>query len=126
MKKAITLCLIIVTLLVCSSTVNAQSIKYKGTIGPYEVKVILNFIDGGGGFPSEYEGSYTYTKAGNTLRLKASSNKMAGTFIEEYTPKGVNSASWHLDGKIGDTILKGTFHNNLNGKNFKVNLKRTN
>lgn len=126
MKKIITLCLLVVTLFICCSTANASPIKYKGTIGPYEVQVSLNFIDGGGGFPSEYNGSYTYTKAGNTLRLEASSHKMTGTDIEEYTKKGVNSASWHLNGMIGDKVLKGTFHNNLNGKTFKINLKRTN
>lgn len=126
MKKIITLCLLVVTLFVFGSTANASPIKYKGTIGPYEVQVSLNFIDGGGGVPSEYNGSYTYTKAGNTLRLEASSHKMTGTYIEEYTKKGVNSASWHLNGMIGDKVLKGTFHNNLNGKTFKINLKRTN
>lgn len=110
----------------CGTTVNADIIKYKGTIGPYEVEVSLNYIDGGGGFPSEYEGSYRYIKAGNTLRLEASSHRMTGTDIEEYTKKGVNSASWHLDGMIGDKMFKGTFHNNLNGNSFKIKLKRIN
>ena len=126
MKKLFTLCLLIISLFMCGTTVNASPIKYKGTIGPYEVEVSLNYIDGGGGFGADYNGSYKYIKAGNKLKLEGHSDKMAGTFLEEYTPKGVNSASWHLDGMIGDKMLKGSFHNNLNGNSFKIKLKRIN
>ena len=101
MKKVITICLLVISLLAWCSSVNAQSIKYKGTIGPYEVKVSLNYIDNGGGintFGADFEGSYTYIKAGNTLKLQGHSHRMTGSDFEEYTPKGVNSASWHLEG----------------------------
>lgn len=107
-----------------------ERVTYKGNIGPYGVKVSLTLynetVQQGFGTLFDVKGSYTYTEAGNTLNLKGTTWTMDGTHLEEYTPKGNHSASWHLDGFVGDDVLTGDFQNLNNGNVFNVYLKRTN
>ena len=108
MKKVITICLLVVTLLVGGLTVEAKTTKkkskiksskttsnsynnpftkkYKGYIGPYSVIVTLTFYDYefdrtyvGNSDNWKVKGSYVYTEAGNKLNLK-------GDFASLITP----------------------------------------
>lgn len=131
MKKAITICLFVVTLLMGGTTINAKTFKYVGKIGPYDVSVTMKetyveYSNAMGTSVTGIEGSYTYLKAGNSLKLEGEcgGGNLGGTFLEEYTPKGKHSGSWDLEGYyVGDKIMKGTFTNLSNGKRFTINLK---
>ena len=131
MKKVITVCLLIITLFVSGMTIDAKTFKYIGKIGSYDVKVTLKetyqeHSNAMGTLVTGIEGSYTYTKAGNSLKLKGEcgAGLLDGTFLEEYTPKGKHSGNWDMEGYyIGDKIMKGTFTNLSNGKKFSIYLK---
>ena len=134
MKKIITICLLIVSLFICCSTADAKTYKYVGKIGPYDVIVTLKetydvHSNAIGAPVTGIEGSYKYVKAGNSLKLKGECGfgNLDGTFLDEYTPKGKNSARWEMKGYIvGDKIMKGIFTNLTNGKKFSIylNLKK--
>ena len=131
MKKVITITLLVVTLLVGGMTVSAETFKYVGKIGPYDVKVTLRetyveHSNAAGASVTGIEGSYTYVKAGNSLNLNGECGYglLGGTFLEEYTLKGKNSGRWDMKGYyVGDKIMKGTFTNLSNGKKFSIYLK---
>ena len=131
MKKVITLCLLVITLLIGGMTIEAKTFKYEGKIGPYDVNVTLKetyelHSNAVGGMVTGIEGSYTYVKAGNSLKLKGEScfGALYGTFLKEYTPKGKHSGDWDMQGyHAGDKIMKGTFTNLSNGKKFSIYLK---
>ena len=134
MKKVVTVCFVIVTLFVCGTTINAKTFKYVGKIGPYDVSVTMKetydeYSNAMGASVTGIEGSYTYTKAGNSLKLEGEcgGGMLGGTFLEEYTPKGKRSGSWDMGGYyVGDKIMKGTFTNLSNGKKFSISLKLKN
>ena len=131
MKKLFTLYLLIITLLAGGTALEAKTFKYVGNIGPYDVSVTLKetyeeHSNAVGGMVTGIEGSYTYVKAGNSLKLKGECGvgNLEGTFLEEYTPKGKHSARWDMQGYyVGDKIMKGTFTNLSNGKKFSIYLK---
>lgn len=87
---------------------------YAGTLGEYDITMTLDQSK------SNIDGSYTYTKYGNTLNLSGSIN---GTEISlnETTPKGNNSANWSL--KYVDKTLVGTINVFHTGKTHEVNLR---
>lgn len=87
---------------------------YAGTLGEYDITMTLDQSK------SNIDGSYTYTKYGNTLNLSGS---IDGTEISlnETTPKGNNSANWSL--KYVDKTLVGTINVFHTGKTHKVNLR---
>lgn len=101
--------------------------RYTGYIGPYDITMTLyltsvsrsnNFAD-----MYEYKGSYTYTQAGNTLRVEGLKHGYNMWSIDEYTPKGRNSGSFDLEeDDYGN--LSGTFTNNSTGEEFYVYLKK--
>ena len=130
MKKAITVCLVIVALFASGITMDAKTFKYVGKIGPYDVNVTLTetyfeHSNAVGAHVTGIEGSYTYVKAGNSLKLEGECGygSLDGTFLEEYTPKGKHSGTWDMTGYyIGDKIMKGTFTNLSNGKKFPISL----
>lgn len=131
MKKTITIFLLAFTFLFTGMTMEARTFKYIGKIGPYDVSVTLKetyneYSNAMGTTVTGIEGSYTYTKAGNSLRLEGEcgGGMLGGTSLEEYTPKGKHSGNWDLEGYyVGDKIMKGTFTNLSNGKKFTINLK---
>ena len=131
MKKVITICLLIITLFASGMTMDAKTFKYVGKIGSYDVRVTLKetyneYSNGMATWVTGIEGTYTYIKAGNSLKLKGEcgGGMLDGTFLEEYTPKGNHSGNWDMEGYyIGDKIMKGTFTNLSNGKKFPIYLK---
>ena len=161
MKKVITICILVVTFLVGGMTMEAKTTKkkskakssrsyqksyempftkkYKGNIGPYEIKVTLTFYDYDYDFLVhsnnwKVKGSYIYTEAGNKLNLKGDFCTVIGPslILNEYTPSGKKSAEWHLqaDINVGDDIwfdcYRGEFKNLSNGKVYNVYLRATN
>ena len=109
--------------------------KLRGTVGPYAITMTLYVSEhrfgGVGAWVTDFEGSYTYTKAGNTLRLEGNDNPFSSYYgdarpihLEEYTKKGRNSGSWDLHDDY--PRYYGTFTNNSTGEEFEVNLIRTN
>lgn len=109
--------------------------KLRGTVGPYAITMTLYVSEhrfrGVGAWVTDFEGSYTYTKAGNTLRLEGNVNPFLvprPICLEEYTKKGRNSGSWELweDQESDKPRYYGTFTNNSTGEEFEVNLIRTN
>lgn len=124
MKKVITICLLVVTILAGAVSMDAKSTKkrskakttqttrdssdtftkkYKGNIGPYDVVVTLTFYDYN--FDSfvrahnwKVKGSYVYTAAGNRLNLKGDFTQLIqpAVYLDEYTPKGKKTATWKL------------------------------
>lgn len=108
--------------------------KLRGTVGPYAITMTLyvssHRLNGTGPRVFDFEGSYTYTKAGNTLRLEGHDNPFYPRPIqlEEYTKKGRNSGSWELweDLESDKPRYYGTFTNNSTGEEFEVNLITTN
>ena len=125
MKRIITICLLVATLLAGAVSMDAKTTKkrskarttqttkvpndtftkkYKGNIGPYDVVVTLTFYDYD--FDSfvrahnwKVKGSYVYTAAGNRLNLKGMFSNFAympGLTLDEYTPKGKKTAEWFL------------------------------
>ncbi len=110
--------------------------KLRGTVGPYAITMTLyvsRFLSKAvGAWVTVFEGSYTYTKAGNTLRLEGNDNPLClyprPIQLEEYTKKGRNSGSWELweDQESAKPRYYGTFTNNSTGEEFEVNLIRTN
>lgn len=100
----------------------------KGTIGNYEIKMTLipirsTYEQAAGGYVTDYKGSYTYTKAGNTLKLSGTS--IMGTLtLEETTPAGKKSGIFDLQADYeGNYNYIGTFTNLSNGKEYPVKLK---
>ena len=87
---------------------------YVGTLGEYDITMTLDQSK------SNIEGSYTYTKYGNTLNLSGSING-SEISLNETTPKGNNSANWSL--KYVDKTLVGTINVFHTGKTHKVNLR---
>lgn len=108
--------------------------KLRGTVGPYAITMTLyvsGFRSKVGAWVTVFEGSYTYTKAGNTLRLEGNDTPFLDPrpiCLEEYTKKGRNSGSWKLWPDENSDYQKyyGTFTNNSTGEEFEVNLIRTN
>lgn len=131
MKKIITILMLLAIVFVGGMTADAKTFKYVGKIGSYDVSVTLKetyqeYSNAMGTTVTGIEGSYTYTKAGNSLRIEGEcgGGMLDGTFLEEYTPKGKHSGSWDMEGYyVGDKIMKGTFTNLSNGKKFTINLK---
>ena len=130
MKKTITLLMLAIAFLIGAANAEARTYKYKGNIGEYGVTVTLTQYDDdcrqGFGCINYYKGQYTYTKAGNTLKLEGTDWTMdEHTHLDEYTKKVTHSGKWDLEGMVGDNVLRGTFRNLSNGKVFKVYLKRS-
>lgn len=104
--------------------------KYRGNIGPYDITMTLyltyeGYSQAAGGDTMEYKGSYTYTGAGNTLRLEGVQCGLFGwhLMLHEYTPKGRNSGDFDLEeDDYGN--LYGTFTNNSTGEEFSVYLTK--
>ncbi|MDE5850940.1 MAG: hypothetical protein K2H38_12430 [Muribaculaceae bacterium] len=130
MKKALLLLFVLI-----GSTISAfaETCKdtYKGTVGPYEVVVKLSYeVEGFGPRISEVSGSYTYTKAGNTLYLSGEMILYPGPDsdqnldypiydLTETTKAGKKSADWVLYTSEGGLYGKMT----TKGKTFEVKLK---
>lgn len=103
--------------------------SYRGSIGPYAITMTLYKI--GEHFSQatrewhEYKGSYTYTKAGNTLRLEGQQGALTGWhfLLSEYTPKGRNSGHFDLE-ELDNGNLSGTFTNSSTGEEFYVYLTK--
>lgn len=125
MKRIITICLLVVTLLAGAVSMEAKTTKkrskarttqttsnsndtftkkYKGNIGPYDVVVTLTYYDY---FYDSYartknwnvKGSYVYTAAGNRLNLDGGWSNLGAPrlWLTEYTPKGKKTAVWNLE-----------------------------
>ena len=88
---------------------------YNGTVGEFKIKMTLNYSYG------YIDGSYTYTKHGNTLNLSGRMDRNQ-IYLDETTPRGNNSATWTLwptrDG------LEGIMEVHHNGKTHSVKLIR--
>lgn len=104
--------------------------SYRGNIGSYAITMTLYISDeyhsnAAGGGVIEYEGSYTYTKAGNTLRLKGiqGAHNDWNIDLDEYTPKGRNSGKFYLE-ELNNGNLSGTFINTSTKQRFKVYLTK--
>ena len=150
MKKILTVCFLIMTLMAGSMEVDAKSTKksksrsthrssstftkhYKGNIGPYDVKVTLTFYDHSyesmiNSHSWSVKGSYVYTKAGNKLNLKGgfTTYEPATVVLDEYTPKGNHSGEWYLYTDRDATMMEGTFTNVKNGNTYQVYLEEIN
>lgn len=114
-----------------ATSTGQEKLIYKGYIGPYEVKVNMTLYNEvarqGFGTSWDIKGSYTYTKAGNTLRLQGTSNTFSDYVeMDEYTPNGRNSGRWLLEGFAGSDYLSGTFLNLSTGEEFDVTLNLVN
>lgn len=128
MKKVISL---FFALLISTVVLMAKTYKYTGNIGPYAVTVTLKegaeyYSEGAATYITDITGSYTYTKAGNTLRLEGETGYgfLGGTQLQEYTPKGRNSGSWYFeDCIVGEKIMRGTFTNLSTNERFPVTLR---
>lgn len=125
MRKTILLLLVSLSLI----TAMAQNgyMHFKGTVGPYDITLKLKITYEGGSIVNgtwynKLSGSYTYTKAGNTLYLKGTQN-WGGINLEETTPKGKLSAEWWLDGNP-DSSLTGEMTVKKDGKTYPVRLRR--
>ena len=137
MKRIITICLLVATLLAGAVSMDAKSTKkrskakttqttrnsndtftkkYKGNIGPYDVVVTLTYYDY---FYDSYlkntfwevKGSYVYTAAGNRLNLKGTWSNFGAPhlWLDEYTPKGKKTADWRLEPLLGADGWFGAF-----------------
>lgn len=122
--------LVLFALLLGTGTAAAQMrgnevCRYRGNVGPYAVTMILDatYSHSCGQEFVDYEGSYSYSKAGNSLRLEGYSIDSGKIILQEYTAKGRNSATWQLtEDRSGN--LSGIFINNSSKKTFKVSLRR--
>ena len=142
MKKLATILLMMVMVIAGSTTLDAKtkkkgktgassgySFRYKGNIGPYDVRVDLKGYNesrdiGCGGIAMDLKGNYTYTKAGNSLRLEGFVCYGLGFMtLQEYTKSGKNSGTWDLNSDDGFYTVYGTFTNNSNGQVYNVYLK---
>lgn len=102
---------------------------FKGNVGEYAVTLKIKPTGTGyrsmamGRYVNDYIGSYTYTKAGNTLRLKGHDGMSANELhLEEITPKGKISANWYLTFDDDWKILTGHMTLTSNGKEIPVRL----
>ncbi len=101
--------------------------KYRGNIGPYDITMTLYLTDisRSDDFADMYvyKGSYTYTKAGNTMRLDGLKHGYNLWMLDEYTPSGRNSGNFDLaEDDYGN--LYGTFTNTSTGEEFVVFLTK--
>lgn len=124
MKKLILLMWAVISATCAMADNDTVVYHYKGYVGPYAITMTLRetpFLDGDW-WRYDYEGSYTYTKAGNTLKLSGSS--MSGEiFLTETTRSGKESASWLLNHDSGSYDLVGTMRVLKNDKTYEVRLK---
>lgn len=125
MKRILILCMIMISSLLALA--GDGYTHYKGTVGPYAIKLKLKANsqgDGGGWNRLDYTGSYTYTKAGNTLHLEGCTSLMSHSEIVliETTPKGKVSADWVLH--YTDSGLAGTMTVRKDKKTYNVKLKK--
>lgn len=88
--------------------------NYKGSIGPYKVKVSLNFSESG-----NIDGDYYYTRVGSKIFLSGHRNGN-NFYLDEYTQKGHNSGYWDL--YFDGNKIRGTFQNLSDGKMYSVTL----
>lgn len=88
---------------------------YVGKVGNSNIRMTLTLNNG------SVTGEYYYTKLGNTLNLSGSFDGYKLS-MQEYTPKGNNSAEWSL--KPADNGFTGTMYVFHSEKTFKVKLTR--
>ena len=94
--------------------------NFSGSIGPANVEMSI-FIDG-----SDVNGYYHYNSQdrGHNMTLQGNIGSGGVVTLTEYSPEGLNSG--RLEGVFNGTTLEGSFINMMNGKQYKVNLSKTN
>ena len=104
----------------------AKVINYAGTVGTYKVKARLVVVEKRtpAGPYTDWSGTYTYTKGGNTLNLSGGQSAYTDwdIVLNETTPKGNNSAEWRLVESTNGT-LTGWMYVYASKKKFKVVLR---
>lgn len=144
MKKALTFILLLTVFIAGGNCLEAKttkkkatksgySMRFKGSIGPYDVNVNLNGYNEDyppnpcGGLSMDLKGNYTYVKAGNSLSLKGFICYGMGLMtLEEYTKSGKHSGTWDLESDDGFQTVTGTFTNLSNQNTFDVYLRAVN
>lgn len=94
--------------------------NFSGSIGPANVEMSI-FIDG-----SDVNGYYHYNSQdrGHNMTLQGNMGNGGVVTLTEYSPEGLNSG--RLEGVFNGTTLEGSFTNMINGKQYKVNLSKSN
>lgn len=104
---------------------------FVGNIGPYPIKMRLEYDDNHGADNTEsYQiniyGKYTYTRNGSTFELNGVESPVYGITLSEFTKSGNNTGDFDLQRNDEGDRLNGTFTNLTNGKQFTVKLKKVN
>ncbi|MBR6339627.1 MAG: hypothetical protein IKR63_05840 [Alloprevotella sp.] len=85
-----------------------------GAIGKYSIRMDINISPDG-----TVEGTYTYLKQGNWLRVYGTYEK-GRISLEEFTPKGNNSGNFF--GSYNGITFEGTFHNYQHNTTYSFNV----
>ena len=94
--------------------------NFNGSIGPANVEMSI-IIDG-----SDVNGYYHYNsqERGYNMTLQGNMGSDGVMNLTEYAPDGTNSGRW--EGIFNGTSLEGSYINMINGKQYKINLSKTN
>lgn len=127
MKKQF-LFLILMTLSLCAFAQKGY-MHYKGYVGDQPITLKLKIVDtyrsaAVGRVVDVYEGSYTYTKRGNTLKLEGHESDVGEYEFTETTPKERESAYWFLYSDDEMHTFHGTMTLTKNDQEFPVKLTK--